>query len=174
VRGCHEHDGGYRSRRFLGAADLSGGCLYFREHAAAEAEKLRAKVWQHAGRVGDVPEVGDFITCEIASDSILIVRAAPDTIKAYHNVCPHRGRRLASTPRGGNGARGKAHKQTFFCSYHGWSFDLDGANTHILDKDGWRGRLTHERTCLYAWSRAQGRTSRTAKHMGIGAPRLLE
>lgn len=119
-----------------------------REYAEAEAEKLWARVWQHAGRVEDIPEVGDYITYEIANDSILIVRAAPDTIRAYHNVCPHRGRRLVSTSKGGNGARGNATKQAFFCGFHGWSFDLEGKNAHILDKDDWKGTLTNERTCL--------------------------
>lgn len=119
-----------------------------REYAEAEAEKLWSKVWQHAGRVEDIPEVGDFITYEIVNDSILIVRAAPDSIKAFHNVCPHRGRRLVSTPKGGNGARGNARKQLFFCAYHGWSFDLDGNSQHILNKEDWQGQLTSEHTCL--------------------------
>lgn len=121
-----------------------------REYAEAEGGKLWARVWQHAGRVEEIPEVGDYITYEIANDSILIVRAAPDTIRAYHNVCPHRGRRLVSTPKGGNGARGNATKQSFFCGFHGWSFDLQGSNTHILNKDDWKGTLTDERTCLAA------------------------
>jgi phenylpropionate dioxygenase-like ring-hydroxylating dioxygenase large terminal subunit len=43
-------------------------------------------------------EVGNYITYDIANDSILIVRTAPDTIQAYHNVCPHRGRKLVGTP----------------------------------------------------------------------------
>lgn len=119
-----------------------------KEYAEAEADKLWAKVWQHAGRVEEIPEVGDFITYEIANDSILIVRAAPDTIKAFHNVCPHRGRRLVSTPKGSNGVRGNAKTQKFFCGFHGWSFDLEGKNVDIMDKDDWQGTLTDERTCL--------------------------
>ena len=118
------------------------------EYAAAEADRLWARVWQHAGRVEDIPAVGDFITYEIANDSILIVRAAPDAIKAYHNVCPHRGRRLVSTPKGSNGVRGNAKQHAFFCGFHGWSFDLGGRNTHVLDRDDWQGTLTDERTCL--------------------------
>ena len=70
------------------------------EYARAEADRLWAKVWQHAGRVEEIPQVGDYITYEIGEDSILIVRTAPDTIKAYHNVCPHRGRRLIDTSAG--------------------------------------------------------------------------
>lgn len=119
-----------------------------REYAEAEADKLWAKVWQQAGRVEEIPEVGDYMTYEICNDSILIVRAAPDTIKAYHNVCPHRGRRLVRVPKGSNGARGNAETGKFFCGYHGWTFNLEGQNTDILDKDDWKGALTDARTCL--------------------------
>lgn len=119
-----------------------------RAYAEAEADKLWAKVWQHAGRVEEIPEVGDYITYEIASDSILIVRTAVDAIKAYHNVCPHRGRRLVRVPAGGNGASGKAGKGQFYCGFHGWTFNLDGENTQLLDRDDWKGALTADRTCL--------------------------
>ncbi len=117
-----------------------------REYAKAEGDRLWAKVWQHAGRVEEIPQVGDYITYEIATDSILIVRTAPDTLKAYHNVCPHRGRRLVDVPKGGNGARGNTGK--FTCGYHGWSFNVEGENSFILDKDDWKGRLTASLTCL--------------------------
>ncbi len=119
-----------------------------REYAEDEAGKLWARVWQHAGRVEEIPEVGDYITYEICHDSILIVRASPDTIRAYHNVCPHRGRRLVRVPKDSNGARGNAAKQRFFCGYHGWSFDLEGQNDELLDKGDWQGTLTDDRTCL--------------------------
>src|SRR5882672_1221882 len=46
------------------------------EYAKAEADRLWAKVWQMAGRVEEIPEVGSFITYEIGDDSILIVRIA--------------------------------------------------------------------------------------------------
>jgi phenylpropionate dioxygenase-like ring-hydroxylating dioxygenase large terminal subunit len=115
------------------------------DYARAEADRLWAKVWQHAGRVEELPEVGSYITYEIMSDSILIVRTAPDTIKAYHNVCPHRGRRLVDNC-GTLGACGK--KRHFVCGYHAWTFSLDGQNTHLLDKDDWKGALTPDRTGL--------------------------
>jgi phenylpropionate dioxygenase-like ring-hydroxylating dioxygenase large terminal subunit len=117
-----------------------------RAYAEAEGEKLWSKVWQHAGRAEDIPEIGDYITYEIGRDSILIVRANDDTIKAYHNVCPHRGRRLVDVPAGCNGARGT--QKRFVCGFHGWAFDINGENTHILDKDDWQGALTEQRTCL--------------------------
>ena len=116
------------------------------DYARTEGDKLWARVWQHVGRVEEIPEVGSYITYEIGNDSILIVRAAPDSIKAYHNVCPHRGRRLVGTPHGANQACGKTMK--FGCNYHAWTFDLHGKATYILDKDDWKGALTPERTSL--------------------------
>jgi nitrite reductase/ring-hydroxylating ferredoxin subunit len=117
------------------------------DYARAEADRLWAKVWQVAGRVEEIPEPGDYITYEIGEDSILIVRTATAAIKAYHNVCPHRGRRLIDTPPGENRACGK--KKAFVCGFHGWTFNLDGKNTYILDKDDWKGVLDEGRTSLY-------------------------
>ncbi len=117
-----------------------------REYAEAEGEKLWAKVWQHAGRVEEIPETGNYITYDIGNDSILIVRTGPESIRAYHNVCPHRGRKLVDTPPGCNGAQGKT--PVFVCGFHAWSFGLDGKARNIPDKEDWSGALTPERTCL--------------------------
>ena len=73
-----------------------------REYAEAEKDRLWPKIWQMAGRLEEISEVGSFITYEIDNDSIIVVRTGPDTIKAHHNVCPHRGRRLIHTPKGCN------------------------------------------------------------------------
>jgi phenylpropionate dioxygenase-like ring-hydroxylating dioxygenase large terminal subunit len=119
-----------------------------RDYARAEADKLWAKVWQHAGRVEEIPNVGDFITYDILDDSILIVRTAPDTIKAYHNVCSHRGRQLVSAADGAHSACGR--KKQFVCGFHGWAYDLDGKCAFKLDESDWKGALTDERTRLSA------------------------
>jgi phenylpropionate dioxygenase-like ring-hydroxylating dioxygenase large terminal subunit len=115
-------------------------------YARAEGDRLWSKVWQHAGRAEEIPEVGSYITYEVGSDSILIVRTAQDTIKAYHNVCSHRGRRLIDTPPGANRACGKT--KAFACRFHGWSYNLDGKSTYVLDQQDWKGALTEERTSL--------------------------
>jgi nitrite reductase/ring-hydroxylating ferredoxin subunit len=116
------------------------------EYARAEADRLWSKVWQHAGRVEEIPKPGDYITYEVGEDSILIVRTAAGAIKAYHNVCPHRGRRLIDTPPGENRACG--NKKAFVCGFHGWTYNLDGKNTYVLDKDDWKGVLDEQRTSL--------------------------
>jgi phenylpropionate dioxygenase-like ring-hydroxylating dioxygenase large terminal subunit len=116
------------------------------DYARAERDKLWRKVWQQAGRVEDLVNVGDYITYDVMDDSILIVRTAPDKLSAYHNVCQHRGRRLVDAPKGELIACGKAKQ--FVCGFHGWRWNLDGDNIYVLDKDDWKGALTDERIKL--------------------------
>jgi len=109
------------------------------EYARAERDKLWRKVWLQAGRLEEIPKVGNFITFEILDDSVVIVRTAPDQIRAYHNVCSHRGRRLIDVPQGARNAQG--WRTQFVCGFHGWRFNLNGDNTHIPHKDDWQGQL---------------------------------
>ncbi|MCJ2187085.1 aromatic ring-hydroxylating oxygenase subunit alpha [Novosphingobium beihaiensis] len=121
-----------------------------REYAEAEPERLWSKVWQQAGRVEELKHVGDYITYNICHDSILIVRDTPTTLKAFHNVCPHRGRRLAGNNTGGgpktvaqdtgaHSARG--NKLKFGCNYHAWTFGMDGHAAYIPDSEDWNGAV---------------------------------
>ncbi len=116
------------------------------DYARAEQERLWRKTWLQAGRVEDVPEVGNYITYDIGPDSVIIVRTGPETLRAYHNVCPHRGRRLIDTPPGARNARGT--KANFICGFHGWTFDLQGKNTYVEHQDDWQGCLDEHRTSL--------------------------
>ena len=67
----------------------------------------------------DVKDSGDFITNEDTGIPIIITRNKKGTVKAYLNVCRHRGGRLLDKPCG-NQSRG------FVCPYHAWRYDLDG------------------------------------------------
>jgi nitrite reductase/ring-hydroxylating ferredoxin subunit len=116
------------------------------EYARAERDKLWRKVWLQAGRLEEIPEVGSYITYEILDDSILIVRTAPDRIRAYYNTCTHRGRRLIDTPAGEKRACGK--QRAFVCGFHGWGFDLNGKCTYVHNREDWKDALTEENTRL--------------------------
>src|SRR5580693_307514 len=111
------------------------------EYARAERDKLWRRVWQQVGRLEEIPEVGNYLTYEILDDSILVVRTAPDKIRAYHNVCSHRGRRLVDVPQGAKRACGKTKQ--FVCGFHAWSYNLEGQCTHVLNKEDWQGALTN-------------------------------
>lgn len=116
------------------------------DYARAERDRLWRKVWLQAGRIEDIPEVGNYITYDILDDSVVIVRATPDKVRAYYNVCPHRGRRLEDIPPGKRNARGK--KMNFVCGFHAWTFNLEGQCTYVPHEDDWQGKLTAERTRL--------------------------
>lgn len=87
----------------------------FFEH---EARHVWSRVWQMACREEDIPKVGDHHIYEIVGKSLIIVRSAPDTIKALYNSCLHRGRKLATH----NGC-----KNEFKCPYHGITWSIDGS-----------------------------------------------
>jgi phenylpropionate dioxygenase-like ring-hydroxylating dioxygenase large terminal subunit len=116
------------------------------DYANAESAHLWRKVWLQAGRMEDVPQPGNYITYDIGDDSVIITRVDDGMIKAYHNVCPHRGRKLIDTPAGQRNARGS--KANFVCGFHGWTFNREGACTYIPHQDDWQGSLTPERTAL--------------------------
>jgi phenylpropionate dioxygenase-like ring-hydroxylating dioxygenase large terminal subunit len=87
-----------------------------------EVERLWKRVWQMACREEDVPEVGDTVVYTIASLSVLVVRSAPDTIKAFVNSCLHRGRLIRDDG-------GPAFELR--CPFHGYCWNLDGSLKQI-------------------------------------------
>lgn len=117
-----------------------------KEYLEREKDLLWPKVWQMAERVEVIPNVGDYFTYNVGDDSIIVVRTAPDVIKAFHNVCPHRGRQLIDTPPGVNSVTG--NRKNFLCGFHGWMYDLDGKNSFVLDPQDWKGALNAECTSL--------------------------
>ncbi|RJG01346.1 aromatic ring-hydroxylating oxygenase subunit alpha [Noviherbaspirillum sedimenti] len=101
---------------------------YSPDFARLEEERLWPYVWQIACRLEEIPKIGDFLTYDIVDDSIIVVRTGESEIKAYHNVCAHRGRRLTE-------GTGRAEK--FTCKFHGWQYDLGGKNIRVIDRDDW-------------------------------------
>ena len=88
-----------------------------------EVERLWSRVWQLACLEEEIPEVGDYHVYDIAHLSFLVIRTAPDQIKAYRNACLHRGRKLRETH--GRGA------MNLRCAFHGWCWELDGSMKEI-------------------------------------------
>ena len=97
-----------------------------------EYEKLWSKVWQVAARVDELPQVNDYTTYAIGDQSVLLVRVDQSTIKAYYNVCPHRGTALAA----GCGRFGAGR---IICPFHGWRWDVTGRNQFVLERQEFRG-----------------------------------
>ena len=101
-----------------------------REIVQLEKRLLWPKVWQLACRLEEIPFPGDYVTYDINDESVIVVRQTPDTIRAFYNVCQHRGRRLTE------GCGSAARLQ---CRFHGWQWTLDGNVIRIVDRDDWQG-----------------------------------
>jgi nitrite reductase/ring-hydroxylating ferredoxin subunit len=101
-----------------------------KEFLRLENERMWPRVWLMACRVEELQQPGSFLTFDIVRDSILLVRQHSGEIKAFHNVCQHRGRRLKD----GCGEMGK-----IFCRFHGWSWNLDGSIQRIVHREEWQG-----------------------------------
>src|SRR5690349_18477289 len=78
----------------LGSEDVSVDRYVSRAWHDQEVEKVWRRAWQFACRLDQIPEVGDHILYEIAGDSLIVMRAGPDDIRAHFNACLHRGRKL--------------------------------------------------------------------------------
>lgn len=75
--------------------------------------------WQIAGHVSDIPAPGDYLTMDIADERALVIRGADGVVRGFHNLCRHRGARVA--------AEEKGHcKGAMVCPFHGWVYNLDG------------------------------------------------
>lgn len=90
------------------------------DHYQHEQERFFLGRWFHAGRAEEVPDPGDYVLREIAGESLIVVRDDHDRIRAFYNVCRHRGTRLCESPRG-------AFNGVIRCPYHAWSYDFSGA-----------------------------------------------
>lgn len=98
-----------------------------RDFTQLEFEKMWSRVWQMAGPLADLREVGDWLTYEIGRESIVVVRSAVDKLEAFHNSCQHRGFRICEARAG--------HDKTFVCPYHLWAYDLHGKLRGVPDRE---------------------------------------
>ncbi len=87
---------------------------------ADELEHFFFQHWVCVGRAERIREPGDFFVCEIGGESVIVTRDQQERVRAFFNVCRHRGTRLCTEAEG----RFEGRIQ---CGYHGWSYGLDGA-----------------------------------------------
>lgn len=74
--------------------------------------------WVFVAREEDVDRPGRFATVEVAGQPLVIVRGEDEVIRAFHNVCRHRGSLICTEPEG--------RIVRFQCPYHAWTYELDG------------------------------------------------
>ena len=101
------------------------------ERAAREREMLFRRHPIVAGFSSNIPNPGDYLTEDLAPVPILVVRNASGELRAFVNICRHRGARLVE---------GCGHTAKLFsCPYHAWSYDTDGRLVAIPDDYGFDG-----------------------------------
>ncbi len=84
------------------------------------------RVWQLAGLSVDLDRAGSYFTFDVGRDSILVVRQT-EGVRAFHNVCLHRGRALREC--------GAGHAETFRCPYHHWEWEIDGRMKNLPGRE---------------------------------------
>ncbi len=84
-----------------------------------EKDVLFRRHWQLACHLSDVPEPGDYITFDMVGERAIIMRGKDGEVRAFHNLCRHRGSRVLPDGKG-------SCKHAMVCPFHGWSYNLDG------------------------------------------------
>ncbi|MBD3729371.1 MAG: aromatic ring-hydroxylating dioxygenase subunit alpha [Sphingomonadales bacterium] len=95
------------------------------EFFAVEQQRIFRPSWQVVCHVSDIPGPGDWHSLDYAGESVIAVRGRDDVLRAFTNVCRHRGSRIV------DGASGCAKK--LVCPYHAWTYELDGTLTGVPD-----------------------------------------
>jgi phenylpropionate dioxygenase-like ring-hydroxylating dioxygenase large terminal subunit len=92
-------------------------CYFDPDFFEFEKKAVFARSWVCVGRIEQIPNKGDYLTPEVASEPLIVVRDVDGALRAMSAVCQHRGQILAREP--GNARR-------FVCPLHAWSYDLEG------------------------------------------------
>jgi Rieske 2Fe-2S family protein len=94
-----------------------------------EREAIFKRAWLQVGRVEQIPRTGNYFTKDVSAvgTSIVVVRGTDGEVRAFHNICRHRGNKLVWSDVPTEEVSGSARQ--FTCKYHGWRYGLDGACT---------------------------------------------
>lgn len=85
---------------------------------AREQQRIFETTWMCVVRSGDIPRAGDYKLVQVGSEQLIVSRNRRGQIRAFFNVCRHRGMRVCTEDAGS--------RRTFQCGYHAWTYDLDG------------------------------------------------
>ncbi|QIG80163.1 aromatic ring-hydroxylating oxygenase subunit alpha [Stakelama tenebrarum] len=88
------------------------------EFFEVEMRRIMRPSWQVVCHVSDIPDHGDYHTLDFLGESVIVVRGKDSEIRAFTNVCRHRGARIVDGPSG--------CAKRFVCPYHAWTYDLEG------------------------------------------------
>jgi phenylpropionate dioxygenase-like ring-hydroxylating dioxygenase large terminal subunit len=104
----------------------------------AEMRKIWERTWVYCGHASQVANAGDYHAVTIGRQPMLMVRQPDGGVQVLYNRCPHRGVQVVGNLKGNTGS-------SFVCSYHAWSFHLDGSVRAIPLAKGYEGtRMTRD------------------------------
>ncbi|MEZ5254665.1 MAG: aromatic ring-hydroxylating dioxygenase subunit alpha [Microthrixaceae bacterium] len=128
-------EGSWTEHFGLDTAPVSYDDSITEEHYQLEQAAIFQKTWLNVGRVEQLPRTGAYFTKELdaAGTSIIVVRDAKGTSRAFHNVCRHRGNKLVWQDYPREETSGSCRQ--FTCKYHGWRYDLEGALTFVQQQE---------------------------------------
>ena len=92
-----------------------------------EWNQMWTKVWLLLGRISEIPSKGDYQIEEIGVESIIMIRQEDGSVRAFYNVCQHRGSRLTNNTKG--------NAEVFRCPYHSWEWSFDGTLLSVQDPE---------------------------------------
>jgi phenylpropionate dioxygenase-like ring-hydroxylating dioxygenase large terminal subunit len=113
----------------ISGGPIDGARYTSMDFAAAERSRLWPNVWQVAGRADQLTKPGDYLTYELAGESVLCIQGEDNTIRAFYNVCQHRGNRLVEASSGNLSSGGPT------CAYHGWRYGSEGTLRWVPDEE---------------------------------------
>jgi phenylpropionate dioxygenase-like ring-hydroxylating dioxygenase large terminal subunit len=107
---------------------LPGWAYFSQELFELECETLFKTHWQFVCHVNEAADIGAYVTFDVAGERALVIRGHDGILRAFHNLCRHRGSRIVPD------ARGVCNK-AMVCPYHGWAYNLDGGLRGIANRD---------------------------------------
>lgn len=115
----------------LGTGPISYEDSISPEFFELERKAIFERTWLNVGRVEQLPRPGSYFTKELhaARTSLIVTRDLDGQLRAYHNICRHRGNKLVWQDFPREETSGACRQ--FTCKYHGWRYALDGACTFV-------------------------------------------
>ncbi len=98
---------------------LPGWCYHSPALLELEKDQLFKTHWQIACHVSDIPDAGSYLSFDLCEERAIIVRDNDLEVRAFHNICRHRGSRLVAKEQG-------TCPNALICPFHGWVYNLDG------------------------------------------------